>query len=211
MWSRVTVWKRKLILYSLIWFFVSVCWKWIDKSWADGTRISVHLGCWMNIPYAGQWWKLYPTIIYFSQLRRLGILRPRHQNGSVLVEVLFPVHGQCPGRSHWILTWRKELRVFRFSFINSNPTHGIPSSWLKVKVAQSCLTLWHPMDCSSPISSVHGIPQARIVQWVAFPFSRGSSQPRDWTQVSLTAVGFFTIWATREASWLNTLSKGPAC
>ena len=47
--------------------------------------------------------------------------------------------------------------------------------------------------------SVHGILQARILEWVAFPFSRESSQPRDQTQVSHTAGGFFTNWATREA------------
>ena len=55
------------------------------------------------------------------------------------------------------------------------------------------------MDCSSPGSSVHGILQERIVEWVAVSFSRGSSQPRDWTQVSYTTGRFFTIWATREA------------
>ena len=47
--------------------------------------------------------------------------------------------------------------------------------------------------------TVHGILQLRILEWVAFPFSRGSSQPRDWAQVSCTAGGFFTSWATREA------------
>ena len=46
--------------------------------------------------------------------------------------------------------------------------------------------------------TVHGILQARIVEWVAFPFSKGSSQPRDQTQVSCIAGGFFTSWATRE-------------
>ena len=46
------------------------------------------------------------------------------------------------------------------------------------------------MDCSPPGSSVHGILQARILEWVAIPFSRGSSQPRDWTQVSRIAGGF---------------------
>ena len=46
--------------------------------------------------------------------------------------------------------------------------------------------------------TVHEILQARILEWVAFPLSRGSSQPRDWTQVSLIACGFFTSWATRE-------------
>ena len=48
-----------------------------------------------------------------------------------------------------------------------------------VLVAELCPTLCDPMDCSSPGSSVHGILQARILEWVAFPFSRGSSQPRD--------------------------------
>ena len=58
----------------------------------------------------------------------------------------------------------------------------------KVKVAQSCLTLRDLMDYT-----VHGILQARILEWVAFPFSRGSSQPRDQTEVSHVAGGFFTI------------------
>ena len=52
---------------------------------------------------------------------------------------------------------------------------------------------------SLPGSSVHGILQTRILEWVAIPFSRGSSQPRDWTQISHIAGGFFTVWATREA------------
>ena len=51
-------------------------------------------------------------------------------------------------------------------------------------VAQLCLTLCDPMDCSSPGSSVHGIFQARILEWIAMPSSRGSSQLRDWTPVS---------------------------
>ena len=63
-----------------------------------------------------------------------------------------------------------------------------------VKVAQSCPTLCDPMDYM-----VHGILQARILEWVAFPFSRGSSQPRDQTQVSRITGGFFISWAKREA------------
>ena len=59
-------------------------------------------------------------------------------------------------------------------------------------------SLW-PMDCSLPDFSVHGILQARILEWVAVSFSRGSSQPGDRTQVSRIAGGFFTTWATREA------------
>ena len=65
---------------------------------------------------------------------------------------------------------------------------------MKVQVTQSCLTLCDPMDYTA-----HGIFQARILEWVAVPFSRGSSQPRDQTQVSCIAVRFFTSWATREA------------
>jgi len=52
------------------------------------------------------------------------------------------------------------------------------------RLLQSCLTLCYPMDCSPPGSTVHRILQARIVEWIAIPFSRGSSRPRDWTQVS---------------------------
>ena len=61
---------------------------------------------------------------------------------------------------------------------------------------QSCLTLCDPMGCSQPGSSVHGILQARILEWVAFPISRGFSQSRDQNRVSPIAGGFFTIWAT---------------
>ena len=66
-------------------------------------------------------------------------------------------------------------------------------------VAQSCPTLCDPMGCSLLGSSVHGSSQARILEWVAVPFSRGSSWPRVWTQVSHTVGRFFTVWATREA------------
>ena len=56
--------------------------------------------------------------------------------------------------------------------------------------SQSYSTLWDPMDCSPPGSSVHGLSQARILGWVAISFSRGSSQPRDWTCIScITCTG----------------------
>ena len=78
---------------------------------------------------------------------------------------------------------------------------------VKVKVAQSSLTLCDPMDYT-----VHGILQARILEWVVFPFSRGSSQPRDQTQGSHIAGEFFTSWATGKVrinpiycSWLIQL------
>ena len=67
-----------------------------------------------------------------------------------------------------------------------------------MSVAQSCLTLCDPMDCSPPGYSVHGILQARILKWVAISVSRVSSQPGNWTQVSCIAGRCFTVWATRE-------------
>ena len=65
--------------------------------------------------------------------------------------------------------------------------------------AQLCPALCDPMDCSPPGSSVHGILQARILEWVTTLSSRGSFQPRDWTQVSGITGRIFTIWATSVA------------
>ena len=65
--------------------------------------------------------------------------------------------------------------------------------------AQLCPTLCDSPDCSPPGSSVLGISQARILEWVAVSFSRGLSRPRDQTHVACIVGGFFTVWATREA------------
>ena len=77
--------------------------------------------------------------------------------------------------------------------------HGIFQAWIlkwsEVKVAQSYPTLCNSMDYA-----IRGILQARIPEWVAIPFSRGSSQPRNGTQVSHIASRFFAIWATRESA-----------
>ena len=92
---------------------------------------------------------------------------------------IFPTQGLSPGLLHCRKIWatREALR-----------------GSTEVKVAQSCQTLCNPMDWI-----FHGILQARILERVAFPFSRGSSQPRDRTQVSHIAGGFFTSSATRKA------------
>ena len=72
-------------------------------------------------------------------------------------------------------------------------------SEVKVWVAQLCPTLCNPMDGGPLGSSVHGIFQARILEWVAIPFSTGSSWPRDRTWVFCMAGRLFTIWTIREA------------
>ena len=71
---------------------------------------------------------------------------------------------------------------------------GILVPWNEGVSIQSCPTLWETTDCSLPGHSAHGILQARILEWVAIPFSRGSSQPGNQTQVSLIAGRFFTGW-----------------
>ena len=86
-------------------------------------------------------------------------------------------------------------------FTSGGQSIGASWSWWKweVLVTQSCPTLCNPMDCRLSGPFVHGILQARILEWVAIPFPRGSSPPRDGNWVSCIAGRFFTIWATREA------------
>ena len=89
------------------------------------------------------------------------------------------------------MNWWTDKQIIVYSY------NGILFSHKKEQPGKSdshSVTLWDPMDYT-----VHGILQARIPEWVAFPFSRGSSEPRDQTQVSRTADRFFTSWATREA------------
>ena len=85
--------------------------------------------------------------------------------------------------------------IGHFSIYKDTVIAGVKS---ESEVSQSCQTLWDPMDCSLPGSSIHGLFQARVLEWVAISFSRGSSQLRDWTWVSRIACRPFTVWATRE-------------
>ena len=75
---------------------------------------------------------------------------------------------------------------------------------MKVLFTQSCPTLCDPMDCSLPSSSVYGILQARVLEWVAIPFFRGYSWPRGWTQVSCIAGRFFS-WVVQHACFVASV------
>ena len=85
-----------------------------------------------------------------------------------------------------------------------------------MKVAQLCPTLCDPMDCSLPGSSVHGILQERILEWIAVPFSRGSPQPKDWTRSRTLQVdsllselpGKLNQWNKQDSNsiWSNSLA-----
>ena len=107
--------------------------------------------------------------------------------------------------------WSKSEREKQISYINAYRCN--PEKWWKVKVLviQLCPTLCGPMGYSLPGSSVPGILQARILEWVAIPFSRGSSQPRNRIRVSCMAGRFFTIWATREELSLSLRTDEPIC
>ena len=99
-----------------------------------------------------------------------------------------------------IETQCSQINIFK----NNNKVHNSVVLSTKLwkhssEVAQSCPILCDPMDWSLPGSSIHGIFQARVLEWVAISFSRGSSQPRDRTQVSRIRGRRFNLWATREA------------
>ena len=109
-------------------------------------------------------------------------------------------HEQVKQRGLWG-QWNCSMWNFNGAYISvicPNPENEHPQC-VYMKVAQSCPTLCKPMNCSPPGSSVRGILQARILERVAIPVSRRSSQPRDQTQVSCIAGTFFTIWVIKEA------------
>ena len=124
--------------------------------------------------------------------------------------------GASYGPQMWrIERWIKQTEVTAFTELwfqwieqardePKNTQYNAREEWVawkvKVLVSQWCLTLYETMDCSCPPpgSSIYGILQTRILEWVAMPFSRGSSQPRDGTWVSCLAGRFFTVWAIRK-------------
>ena len=143
------------------------------------------------------------------------------------------VHGVAKSQT-WLSNWTKQLNydhglsainswqiegenvevVTDFLFLGSKITangdcsHKIRRHLLLGRkgreVTESCPILCDPMDCNLPGSSVHGIFQARTLEWVAISFSRGSSRPRAQTQFSRIACRHFTVWATREGKLWQT-------
>ena len=128
----------------------------------------------------------------FSQFWRLGNPRSRHQQNCCLEMALLLVHrwpdssvsSPCPHRGSFLGVSYKATNPF----IRAQPTYLDP--W---NVSQLCPTLCDPTDCSLPGSSVHGIFQAIVLEWIAISFSSGSSQPRDQTRVSRIVDRRFTV------------------
>ena len=101
-----------------------------------------------------------------------------------------------------------EERLFSASLWEATGPGSVLWGHVYVLVIQSCPTLCDCLDCSPPCFSVHGILQARILEWIAIPFSRGSSWPRNGTPASCIKGRFFTAQATREvpfALWISIL------
>ena len=111
--------------------------------------------------------------------------------GSCLTHHCIPSTQHCSWG--WYNTVFKHLFLVQFWVLAK--TSEVES---ESEVAQLCPTLCDTMDCSLPGSSLHGMLQARVLVWVAVSFSRGSSQPRDWTWVSHIPGRCFNLWATRE-------------
>ena len=108
---------------------------------------------------------------------------PRQDTGvgsHFLLQEIFPIQGLNPHLLHW------QVDSLPLSYQES-------LSRLYTKLLQPCPALCAPMGCSPPGSSVRGISQARVLEWVAIPSTRGSSQPRDQTRVSCIAGRLFTI------------------
>ena len=104
-----------------------------------------------------------------------------------------------------ILEWNFRTHLKTLSKLKKEYVSWIRSA-IAVLIAQSCPALCNPMDCSPPGSSVFGILEARILEWVAIPFSTASSQPKDWTWVSCIAGRLINVRVTRQAP-INQISN----
>ena len=98
-----------------------------------------------------------------------------------------------------LLLWSNITVMETTASISWAPTLEYALYTVKYKVSQPCPALCSPMDCSLPGFSVHGILQARILEWVDVSFSRGFSHPREQTQISHIVGSFFTVWATNKS------------
>ena len=146
---------------------------------SSGTQLKVEVKVAQSCPTLCDQW----TVVH-------GILQAR-----ILEWVAFPFSRGSSQPRDWA-----QVSCIAGRFFTSWATREAPVREWMSEVTQLCLTLCDPMDCSLPGSSVHGIFQAIVLEWIAISFSRGSSQPRERTQVSRIVDRCFTVWATREVA-----------
>ena len=118
-----------------------------------------------------------------------------------------PIPGDIPVCFHWF--FKNNILLSSLSLSHFHCSCKTEQSEVKVLLTQLYLTLCDSIDCIPPGSSFHGILQARTVEWVTISSSKGSSGPRDGTQVSRIVGRFFTAWASREdqirGGWVKQL------
>ena len=143
--------------------------------------------------------------------------------GKIMCVCWAKLRGAVVGDAGTVAFWSHPLVTSQACFpelgVPGYILHGDPSNcnfllWQSIRitgvlVARSCPTLYDPMDCSPPGCSVHGILQARILEWIAISSFRGSSRPRDRSWVSCIADRFFTAWESLEIS-SKCSPQGPA-
>ena len=143
-----------------------------------------------HLPCPRWQWKLFKWITS-SLLFPSAIFQHRHTPMCLLISK----HGDHLFQR----VWKRKRELLRMKEYLPTYLVKIAFSAYKVKVKSlSPVQLCDPMDCSLSGSSIHGILQARVLEWTAISFSRGSSQPRNRTRVSRIAGRLFTVWATRE-------------
>ena len=169
----------------------------------------------------------FPCTFRFNPLLKIARLKPGFNEQQVSLTILLT---HTPSRARWLVVFPKAVSV-ELLFVS---VQKMPSLWALVlcstelnrrgrnvtslswgiygilcmhaKSLQLWPTLCNPVDCSPSGSSVQGAFQARILEWVAISYSRGSSRPIDRTWVSCTTGGFFTVWATKEALYRVLIS-----
>ena len=144
--------------------------------------------CWVERSKRKEFEVYFSSKICIFLIRNQGFLRMLNCAGAVLSTA-------AVATIYWELAslWPSaELFILWTFLIFAASMWG--KSEMKVLVTQLCPTLCDPMDCSPPRSSVHGILQVRILEWIVISSSRESSKPRNRTQVSCITGRFFTIW-----------------
>ena len=170
-------------------------------------------------------WKI-PYMEEPGGLQSMGLQRVQHNwAGSPATHIVWLRTGnmtslhKAVNAGLWLgICWQSNHWALQGNAVNQASETMFPSKvfWLwqlyfstsESEIVQSCLTLCDPMDCSLRGSSVHGVFQARILEWGAISFSRGSSQPRDRTLVSRIVCRRVTVWAARNSpSLINKVAR----